>query len=158
MKGRFARLLACALPHLAIWAVMLFALAPQAQAVWECGGRACGSTAWTCCCNSGKLDCDQTCTAPVAASTKPSLQNIAVVTSAPSQCHCTMVSDSGPAKSLPGASASLAAPHTIVCILVPGVRFTCPRASAPVRRPDVRGPPLQTALLAFPSLRAPPVA
>ncbi|RYF45643.1 MAG: hypothetical protein EOO38_15645 [Cytophagaceae bacterium] len=81
-----------------------------------------------------------------------------MVESAPTQCHCSMVVQETPVKSRPSHSISFTAPLHLDFVVVPAVHFDVPREVALTGPLEARGPPLQTACLTHPSLRAPPIA
>lgn len=155
MKARLARLVACALPHLAVFAVMLLAFSPEVRAFWQCQGQMCGKTAWTCCCDSRDSDCSQKCGCPTAVGRAASSEHVPVVEDSSQGCHCTMVMQDAP-KSLRSHATFLAPPIFFVSVVVPTVLFDTPREITLIQPSGSRGPP-ETVCLSSPSLRGPPL-
>ena len=141
--------------HLAIFAVMLLALAPQTASFWQCEGEPCGPAAWVCCCSQPNDNAD-----PACSSRNADLANQAHLDPAglaASDCHCTMkVQDAD--QPIHSAAYSFVTP--IQFVVAPVYAFVpqqAPEIETP--RPQLsRGPPLNSVCLSTPSLRGPPIA
>ncbi|RYX85904.1 hypothetical protein EON83_03880 [bacterium] len=156
MKARLARLLACALPHLAILAVMLLVLSPEAKAFWQCQGQACGTSVWMCCCESRISDCGQECGSPSSLGLSVAPDGIQSIGSSTQGCHCTAVTQSAP-QSLPSLAAFFAPPVFLVSVVVPVIHFVVPPDVARIKPVESRGPP-KVVCFVSPALRGPPCA
>jgi hypothetical protein len=151
-ERRFVGAFVQTLPHLAIFAVMLLALAPQSFAFWECEGQKCGVSAWECCCaqpdddHCGKEESHFT-RGEHAAETGPCAQD----------CHCTkVVQDSNP--DISRTSFAYTAPLLYVVPATFTLTFDAPLSTEITRSSIPRGPPPSSVFLASVSLRGPPVA
>lgn len=147
------------LRYLALCVLMLSVVTPTAGALWMCEGRACGTSAVTCCCAESVAKTDSICDADALQrahlrsdthwqEAEPCAQN----------CHCTMVVQTK------DASSRLSSPNVVhyspVLAVLPPRAFALevPQSQTLVRSLPSRGPPLRSVFLSFPSLRAPPVA
>jgi len=150
VKLGFARFIARALPHLAFFAVMLVSLSSEAGAYWQCEGRPCGATPWTCCCVTAPSACESACGAPNSIHFEPRGAHA-------DGCHCSSVSqDNGKTTFQRHFSFS---PNLEICAVLPTVPvFEAVPALEILSPVESRGPPLSNPALASPSLRAPPVA
>lgn len=149
------RALSQSLAPLAVFAVMLLALAPGADAAWQCEGQKCGVTDWTCCCAQPNDKQDAECI--TAQNHFTNGVHLTEAGTCQADCHCTMVVQDHKT-SVSSAPFSLIFP---VLYVVP-VQFKQDfdelyTVELPYRQPS-RGPPLRAVYLASSPLRGPPVS
>jgi hypothetical protein len=131
-----------------IFALLLAALVPQAEAVWQCDGRTCGTA--LCCCVSSDGVNDPNC--------KVSTGPVSGAAGCSSNCRCVLVSQALNAARTEQVS-SFTAPvfHRVLLPAAPAAVAPLPTEIV-ARCIQRRGPPPCRVALASPSLRAPPYA
>ena len=151
----FGRAFSQTLPHLAMFAVMLLMLAPQASAFWECEGQKCGTTAWSCCCARPNDSQDADC-APNQLHFA-SADHAAEVGACALDCHCTMtVQDHEP--SVASAHFFWESAPVFVAPETFAPTFQSPHFTESLRAFVSRGPPIRALYLGPVAPRGPPVA
>ena len=130
----------------------------QAGAAWYCEGRACGVSAWWCCCanpSGPSAGRDAQCDKP-APSREPSPNGTTLCSSG---CNCVMVvSQSTDNHTRPTPAAPLLLP-LFALVPAPVALYVAPvLAEVGPHYIEARGPPVAAAALFSPFLRAPPAA
>ncbi|RYG67781.1 hypothetical protein EON80_12905 [bacterium] len=157
MKFRLASLFARSLSHLAVIAMMMLAFAPQSSEFWQCEGRPCGPTAWTCCCVLPTDNHDAECAPTLTGDHFQTSSHIQEIGNCPADCHCSVVSQSVD-RSVATTSHLLISPEIVLAtaVFIPTPEFAVsPDITFPL---ESRGPPQNATYLAQPSLRGPPLA
>jgi hypothetical protein len=158
--NRIASFWAHTLSQLAFLAVLLLACAPQSSASWQCEGRVCGTSIWTCCCVTSSDSHDADCGPLPTAGHFSSSTHAQEISDCPAKCHCTVTTQSsGPTTSLTSESPSLVAfldGFVVAEPIVPELRVL--RSTEAVPPMESRGPPANAVYFASPCLRGPPLA
>lgn len=145
----------------ALMLVVLLGLAPASSAMWQCEGRVCGTSAWTCCCTSPQPsvavspECDEqsgTRTSHLQSSLHQSEVGPCSV-----DCHCAMVV-SEQSDVVIQSHHAFDAPVFQFAVLPRVFKIEAPLVNRSSRPLPSRGPPLAFLSFVSPSLRAPPAS
>ena len=156
MKFRLAHLSCACLPHLAVFAWMLLAFAPQTTTFWGCEGKPCGDSAWTCCCASASPS-QKTAGCGEANAHFAGAEHGAEIGPCELDCHCTPIVQSA-SPGLSSAHFSCASPAVFVLNAPFAPVFEAPQGLESSPSQPSRGPPRKPLCLAFAPRRGPPLA
>ena len=142
---------------MALWAGM----APASSATWQCEGRICGTSPWTCCCASPKPVTSTSPQCDLQSSTRTthfqSPLHVSEVAPCSVDCHCAMVVSERGAVVVQSHHVFVA-PVLQVAVLPRAFELAAPLVVQSSRPLPSRGPPCTFLSFVSPSLRAPPVA